>query len=114
MIEFSIAACPMPMNAWRKQHWSVRAREQKLWATRMAVARLTLPMTSRACVSPAIVTLTFTAPRRRDPDGLAKCVLDGLVFAGLIADDGPPHLVELRLRSERGKPAETRVRIEEA
>lgn len=113
MIEFSIPAAPMPLNTWRRQHWSVRAKEQKRWANMVSFAKLTLPREQRVGFGAAIVTLTFCAPRHRDPDGLAKCVLDALVSCGLIEDDGPPHLVELRLRSEKGK-AMTRVRIERA
>jgi hypothetical protein len=63
-------------------------------------------------ITPAVVTLTFRLPRGGDADNRAKFVLDGLV-GNIIADDGPPHLHELRLRASRGK-AQTTIRVERA
>lgn len=109
-IGLSLPALPVRLNTLLRAHWSKRHAEQQRWNDMVAIARLMLPKSQRACIDPAVVTLTFVSPRRRDPDGLAKCVLDALVKSGLIADDGPPHLVELRLISDTG-PAETGVLI---
>lgn len=117
MIEFVIPWVPPSANDWRrgKGHWSKRHRATLDWMNRVAVSipRRCSPMwPSGRAITPALVTLTFVNPRKTDPDNRAKLVLDGLVRFGLLADDGPPDLVELRLRSEVGKPAQTRVRIE--
>ena len=109
MIEFSIPSVPTPLNVLLRKHWSVRSREASKW--RYLV--LAHAPKQRAPIQNAVVTLTFVMPRG-DADGRAKLPLDGLVSAGIIVDDGPKHLVELRLRAERGKPAQTRVRVEKA
>ena len=49
--------------------------------------------------------------RRRlpDPDAIptaCKAVLDGLVDAGVLVDDGPEVIGEIRARGERGQPGE--------
>lgn len=106
-------ALPVRLNVLLRKHWSARHQEQERWNQMARVAWLALPKSQRVAIDPAVVTLTFISPRKRDADGLAKCVLDALVHSGFIVDDGPPHLVELRLRSERGK-AETRVVVESA
>jgi hypothetical protein len=64
-------------------------------------------------IDPAVVTLTFRLPCGGDAANREKFCTDGLIGSAIV-DDGPPHLAELRLRAERGKPAETRVRIESA
>lgn len=113
MIEFSIPAVPTPLNVLLRKHWSVRQSEQRKWDAFVAVARAAMPRERRKAITPAVVTLAFWSKRRRDPDGMAKLPLDALVKAGLLVDDGPPHVAELRLRSERGE-ARTTVKIEAA
>ena len=116
MIEFVIPAVPPSLNAWSRKHWSVRKREAEKWRLLVgSAARQAMNQANRAdCAGyPAVVTLTFRLPRGGDADNRAKFVVDGLVGV-LIEDDGPPHLEDLRLRSRRGKPAETRVRVERA
>ncbi len=125
MIEFSISAVPPSLNVWSRKHWSVRRREAARWRALVSTAaryemRRRIPLRGfgptsapRFPITPAIVTLSFRLPRGGDASNREKFVTDGLIGT-LIVDDGPPHLVELRLRSERGKPAETTVRVEEA
>ena len=113
MIEFTIPAVPPSLNAWSRKHWSVRRREAEKW-------KLLVQHHSYGLIpwmkppKHLVVTLEFRLPRGGDADNRAKFVLDGLVHAEVIADDGPPYLYELRLRSVRGKPAETRVMVERA
>lgn len=116
MIEFVIPAVPPSLNSWSRKHWSVRAGMAAKWNLMPHSATTVWEHTgfNDFPITPALVTLTFRIPRGGDADNRAKFVLDALVSCGYIKDDGPPHLVELRLRSERGKPAETRVRIEKA
>ena len=111
VIAFSLPAVPTPINRLLRLHWTVRAREQKRWRELVSIARLRLPKAQRVCVDKATVTLTFISPRPSDPDARAKCVLDALVRAAFLVDDGPPHLVELRLRSQPGKSPQPLVRI---
>ena len=65
----------------------------------------------------AHITITWVAgdKRRRDPDNLfasMKPYIDGLVDAGLIADDSAMH-VSYTLRYERGDKNNTIIEIEE-
>jgi len=65
----------------------------------------------------AHITVTWVAgdKRRRDPDNLfasMKSYIDGLVDAGLIADDSAMH-VSYTLRYERGDKHNTILEIEE-
>ena len=65
----------------------------------------------------AHITITWVAgdKRRRDPDNLfasMKSYIDGLVDAGLIADDSAMH-VSYTLRYERGDKNNTIIEIEE-
>lgn len=109
-VEFTIPAVPPSLNQWSRKHWSVRRREAEKW--KLLVRHYAFGRMAKRWIDPAIVTLTFRLPRGGDADNRAKFVLDGLV-GDVIKDDGPPHLVELRLRSERGKPAQTTVRVDE-
>lgn len=113
IVEFTIPSVP-PSLPNERTHWKRRAQVMRDWrkivwafATANRIGRV-------ACISPATVSVFFTLPRGGDADNHVKPVLDGLVGAGLIQDDGPPHLFELRLRSRRGSPAQTFVRIEPA
>ena len=65
----------------------------------------------------AHITITWVAKdkRRRDPDNLfasMKPYIDGLVLAGLIADDSAMH-VSYTLRYERGDKNNTIIEVEE-
>jgi len=114
-IELTIPTVPERLNVLLRKHWSVRKREQRRLDDCVWFYQRQLPIAwgKSGTIDPAIVTLTFRSPRRRDPDGMCKQILDSMVRAGLIVDDGPPHLVELRLRSEQG-PAQTRIVVEGA
>jgi hypothetical protein len=120
VIEFVIPSVPPSLNSWSRKHWSVRRREAQTWRNLVALAAHGAFLKTAAgsfdpIVIPerAIVSITFRLPRGGDADNRAKFVLDGLV-GRFILDDGPPHLAELRLRSERGNPAQTTVRVERA
>ena len=96
-----VRAMPKSMNAWRKEHWYARAAEQKRWADLVGKCALF----AERIAGPCRVELTYWwhDRTRRDPDNYAKAVLDGVVKAGLIEDDGPPIMVELVLRSRWDK-----------
>lgn len=104
-----IPAVPLSDNAWKGRHWSVRAREAKRWRDLVGVARLAAGI-KEGIQGRVVVTLEFRT--RRDPSNLLKQVLDALVHCGLIEDDSPRILAELRVRAVPGKPPQTRVLIE--
>ena len=98
-----IPALPKSINDWRRGagQWYLRDAESKRWADLVAKCG----MFSERLPGPCRVELTFWwhDRTRRDADNYAKAVLDGVVKAGLIVDDGPPWLVELVLRSRWDK-----------
>ena len=112
---FEVPTLPGSVNDWRRGsgHWSIRTRERERVRSIVTLAARGIEPLS----GPVHVALTFYWPtrRRRDPDNGAKHILDALVAAGLITDDGPPHLVSLTLaaRYDAQRPR-TEVRITEA
>ena len=114
MVCFTIPAVPPSINDRSRHPWPWWGAKVKEWhAMVWAYGRAGTPWGATP-ITPAIVTLSFRTIRKTDPDNRAKLVLDGLVKARLIADDGPPHLAELRLRSSVGKPPQTTIQIEAA
>lgn len=105
---FDVLTLPKSVNDWRRGsgHFSIRAAEQKrvLGFVAHAVHRLKV----QPVAGPVHVALIFhlDARRRRDPDNMAKHVLDALKSCGLIEDDGPPVLVGLHLacRYDKANP----------
>ena len=84
-IHLPIATNPLSLNA--RMHWRKKATLTKQWRTFTALAAARYPALP-ACD----VTLTWyvTDNRRRDEDnlfGLLKPLADGLVDAGVVADD---------------------------
>ena len=62
------------------------------------------------------VRITFNHYRKRlcDIDGLSgKAALDGLVAAGILADDSPQQVAEVIHRQVKGEPERTEIVIEE-
>lgn len=114
---FDVDALPKSVNDWRRGsgHWSIAAAERKRMALAITVAKVKAGV--KPIPGPVHVALKFYWPdrRRRDPDNGAKHVLDGIVDAGLIEDDGPPVLVSLTLaaRYDSERPR-TEVRITQA
>ena len=107
---------PKEFNPNSRVHWSARYRAgQKVKDDVMA-----LVLEQGAPTEPiqkAHITITWVAKdkRRRDIDNLfssMKAYIDGLVHAGLIADDSADH-VEYTLKYERGTKDNTIIGIEE-
>jgi Holliday junction resolvase RusA-like endonuclease len=109
-VEFAVPFLPPTLNVWSRAHWTARARWAKEWRF---LVRAHAPRSHAIFRAPVIVTLTFYSKRARDCDSMAKFPLDGLTGV-LIADDGPEHVSELRLRSRTGKPERTEIRVEVA
>lgn len=111
---FDVMTLPASVNDWRRGsgHFGIRMREQQRVESFVRLA--VLQDRVQPIPGPVRVALTFYLPakRRRDPDNMAKHVLDGIKACGLIEDDGPPVLVELTLacRYDKSRPR-TEVRI---
>lgn len=83
-------------------HWSKRAAladevHTQVWGA--VLEKLGCPIDPFP--GPVVVTMTAWAVRPLDPDNFAKAILDGLVYAGVLQDDGWQHVAELRLRSRK-------------
>lgn len=90
---------PPCLNAERSGHWTARAELTKEWRQAFYLLAREAGLPRRL---PAIRVASFPSyPDRRSwPDlggwlPATKAAVDGLVDAGVIADDDPEHLVEL-------------------
>ena len=106
-MEFFLAGHPPSPNTMVRWHWGRRARERKtwrdatVWAAREAMSRSTLP--GRFVPVSVVVTFVYPVKRTRDRDNMVaslKPVLDGLVDARILKDDGPEHLPHLGVEEE--------------
>lgn len=105
MTTFTLLIPPREMdNSNHRTHWAVRARKQR--ELRAAAHGACQGLTS--LVGPVSLTITFRFPdkRHRDLDNLSlKGAIDGIVDAGLIADDRSTILRSVtRTRDERPSP----------
>ena len=96
--EYEILGVPSSLNkfAGRMNSWEYR-REKKDWTKR--VYMYCLPRPCRP-IAKAIVEISYYFPtgHRHDPDNYAgKMILDGLVEAGILADDSFDN-IELMIR----------------
>ena len=105
-------ALDVPAALWLtangREHWREKARRTKALRT-LAYAHC-MPRTTRFD-GPVDVTATISYPtaRRADPANASptvKAVLDGIVDAGLLADDDHRHVP--RVTFERGSDTKTR------
>ena len=52
--------------------------------------------------TPARITITSRRKRQCDVDGIsAKAIIDGLVHCGILQDDGPQFVKEIRYKQEK-------------
>lgn len=83
----------------RRVHPAVYQEEKRHWAWLVRAGAEDIP---KEPIKKAVVEITYTFPdrRRRDPDNYSgKFILDGLVRAGVIADDSFSN-IELVLKAE--------------
>lgn len=62
----------------------------------------------------SLVTITVISYRKRnhDPDGISvKAVLDGIVRAGILADDSTEQVKEVRFKSIKSKEEKTIIEV---
>lgn len=102
-----------PMNSADGFHWRKRQRLRKQWERRVSAEVLA----SDAGKPPkplesARVTVTRCSAKQPDADNLAqsgKWILDGLVKAGVLADDAPSVIGQPLYQWEPAKPKHGRV-----
>lgn len=64
--------------------------------------------------APCSVVVTHVRSRLADPDGLSvKAVLDGIVQAGILANDSAKQITEIRNRQVKGDPEITIIELKE-
>lgn len=123
MMSILVPGIPPSPNQTRREHWAKRAAEAKRWKrdTYMAavgvrnayLARypgLFLPLTE-ARVRCVIVTPSSV---RRDPDNAMasmKPLIDGVVQAGILADDSFAVISDLSVAVERGRDPHVRIEV---
>lgn len=119
MIDVTIPLRTPTLNEWQRMHWAKRKRvgQDIAWAILAAHPLRKEPM--KRC----LITIERTSAQAPDHDGLIgglKPLLDALQPAskrhpyglGLIEDDGPGCVVELRAIHVAGKATKTRILIE--
>lgn len=117
MIKLTIPGTPPSLNVWSRMHWSKAAKIKKQWENDIWVcAYKAMAHTNKSKIpyGKAKVKLTyyFSSNRRRDIDNInQKFVLDGLVKAGVIADDSAKVIGQVEVIPEYDKVC-SRVEIE--
>lgn len=109
----TIDGAPRSVNR-TNQHWTARKRETDTWHTIVAVACIGRKIPRPAFPQGAIVEIELRSPRKRDPDNVAKVLLDALVKCGVLEDDSFPSLHETRLRARRSPTTHLEITIREA
>ena len=121
-IELAIPEPTPLLNAWQRLHWAQRRKVAAHWA--LLVLAALGPQRPAAPLERVRIEVVRHSPRAPDLDGLyggLKPLLDALVprsprhphGLGVIADDGPAHLVELVARAAPARRGQgwTRVTI---
>ena len=111
MIQFEIKGLPKTTNAGGRAHWSVKAKEAKLWKQLVF-----LSVSSQRPKEPfkkCKITLVRCSSKESDFDGLVssfKHVLDGLKESRIIFDD-KPSCIEPTYRWQYSSPKSGRIKV---
>lgn len=109
---FVIEGLPKTYNSIGRQHWSVKAKEARLW---IGLVRVSLKDIPSIPFKKAKLTLTRFSTSRPDPDGLAssfKHVIDGLVRAGVIENDKFENIGSPEYKWEKGTAKKGFIKVE--
>lgn len=93
MIQITIPSIPPSLNVWSRMHWSKAAKIKKQWEQYIYYLTYNLYETRNKAIYPlqkakVRIKFYFRTNARRDIDNMnQKFLLDGLVKAGIIADD---------------------------
>ena len=90
-MKYIIPLIPPSLNkfAGRENQWDYRAAKSEWKQICCAYCR---PKGKPPDFADVRITFLFADRRRRDPDNYCKLLLDGLVYAGVIADDDFGHI----------------------
>ena len=119
MIVVTVPGIPPSPNQQRREHWARRAAEARGW--RQAALYAALDARNRHADVPfplhsAAIRVVIVSPTtvRRDPDNAiasVKPIIDGLVRAGILADDSFAVVRDLSVAVERGREAAVRIEV---
>ena len=87
-IEFTLPGLPKMSNQLLRGHWRTKHGHTKVWKRK--TWRAVWPCLPPEPLERAVLTITRCSSVRPDYDGLvssAKCIIDGLVEAGVLAND---------------------------
>lgn len=80
-----IPGVPPSLNRWNRLHWAVQGETKQMWEDIVKQAIRGVGSYERPVVR---ITYRFNLRRKRDKDNYTpKFIMDGLVKAGIIADD---------------------------
>ena len=113
MITLTIPGIPPSLNRWPSNPFA-RARMKTYWEQEVWVAAYQAKVRNKGIKKARIrITYYFAMNRRRDHDNFTpKALMDGLVKAGVIADDNARD-IDLDWSFAQGKPELTVIVIEE-
>lgn len=112
MIKLEIKDLPLRPNELLRKHWSYVTKEKNKWH---ALVKLFLGhQTPKAPFKQAKLVLTRHSMRAPDYDGLVgsfKYVVDGLVKAGVIADDKTAVIGDSKYQWIKAKKIDQRIEV---
>lgn len=112
--ELEYGARPLPMNAYRRLHFRARANYDREWRSTFAILARAARIPRGLAAVRVDVAQTCRRPPLPDVAGsypTAKAAIDGLVDAGVIADDDPTHLRAITFLAPVRGPADVFVLI---
>jgi hypothetical protein len=119
MIELKISKPIKSRNYYDSNHWSKKHKDRKEFETQIALALLEkYPYKERQRAQKRVKRqVTIHSQRMRTLDytnlvGGCKVLEDSLVALGLIVDDRPEWVFDLKVTQAKGKPYSTRITIE--
>lgn len=116
-LEFNLPGLPMTRNQVQSKHWQCRHKDTVWWKEQIAavVAGREPP---RPLLLARLELTRYSSGQQMDIDNLYgswKPVIDGLVTSGILEDDKPAVVTELKCEHFKAKPREgyIKVRVEE-
>jgi crossover junction endodeoxyribonuclease RusA len=106
---FTLPLPPKELSPNARVHWAAKAAVTKWYRAEARVAGWRVPAGQRPGWTEAVASVVVYAPTRRRMDrdnALAslKSAFDGLVDAGILADDAGLHHAPLRLEHDKARP----------
>lgn len=110
LVEFNIPGLPKSVNQIGRKHWTVKAREAKVWKT-LVYTQCVITKIAGLGLKKCHLELIRHSSVEPDFDNLAgsfKHVIDGLVYAQVMVDDKPsiigsPEFKWIKAKQKEGK-----------